>query len=80
MKIFAFHPKVTAGVFASYIVVIAMVEAARRGIDISAIEGAAIDGVLTTLFGYVMPSGDSDGLTVDQVNSILSNFKGVSHA
>lgn len=51
-----FHPKVTAGALAGYVVAIVLAEAERRGISISSVESAGITGVMMFLAGFVAPS------------------------
>ncbi len=69
-----FHPKVTAGVFASYVTVCGLYAAAAGGYHIDGVLGSAIDGILTTLFAYWMPS-DDQALTPDALEAILSRFQ-----
>ncbi len=68
-----FHPKVTAGIFASYVSVCGIYTAAYFGLHIDGILGSAIDGILTTFFAYFMPSDDTP-LTAENLQAILSRF------
>jgi hypothetical protein len=52
------HPKVSAGLFASYVTVCLLYAAGAYGWHIDGVLGGAIDGILTTLFAFWMPSGD----------------------
>ena len=76
-----FHPKVTAGIFASYISVVVLYAAAAKGWHIDGVLGSAIDGILTTLFAYYMPSDDTP-LTAENLQAILARFQpiGDTHA
>lgn len=65
-----FHPKVTAGVFASYVSVVSIYTGAYFGLHIDGILGSAIDGILTTVFAYMMPSDDTP-LTAENLRAIL---------
>ena len=69
-----FHPKVTAGVFASYVSVVCLYAAASYGWHIDGVLGSAIDGILTTLFAYFMPSDDTV-LTAENLQAILARFQ-----
>ena len=69
-----FHPKVTAGVFASYISVVCLYAAAAHGWHIDGVLGSAIDGILTTVFAYFMPSDDTV-LTAENLQAILARFQ-----
>jgi hypothetical protein len=68
-----FHPKVTAGIFASYVSVVAIYAAAAYGYHIDGILGSAVDGILTTVFAYFMPSDDTV-LTAENLQAILARF------
>ena len=77
-----FHPKVTAGIFASYVSVVAIYAAAYYGYHIDGILGSAVDGILTTVFAYFMPSDDT-ALTAENLSAILARFQpppGDTHA
>lgn len=69
-----FHPKVTAGVFASYVSVVCLYAASARGWHIDGVLGSAIDGILTTIFAYFMPSDDTV-LTAENLQAILARFQ-----
>ena len=69
-----FHPKVTAGIFASYVSVVAIYAAAYYGYHIDGILGSAVDGILTTIFAYFMPSDDT-ALTAENLTAILARFQ-----
>ena len=69
-----FHPKVTAGIFASYVSVVAIYAAAYYGYHIDGILGSAIDGILTTVCAYFMPSDDTT-LTAENLQAILARFQ-----
>ena len=69
-----FHPKVTAGVFASYVSVVCLYAASARGWHIDGVLGSAIDGILTTIFAYFMPSDDTV-LTAENLTAILARFQ-----
>ena len=68
-----FHPKVTAGVFASYVTVVCLYAASARGWHIDGVLGGAIDGILTTVFAYFMPSDDTV-LTAENLQAILARL------
>lgn len=72
------HPKVTAGVFASYVVIVLMAIARRYGIEIDSLTAAGIDGIVTTIAGFWMPSEPS--LTLEQIRAILAAPTGETHA
>ena len=69
-----FHPKVTAGIFASYVSVVCIYAAAYYGYHIDGILGSAIDGILTTVCAYFMPSDDTT-LTAENLTAILARFQ-----
>ena len=69
-----FHPKVTAGIFASYVSVVCIYAAAYLGYHIDGILGSAIDGILTTVCAYFMPSDDTT-LTAENLQAILARFQ-----
>ena len=59
MKLAAFHPKMTAGVFGGAIATIVIAELNRRGVTIDGTEGASIAVVIAGVCGYFMPNDDA---------------------
>ncbi len=68
-----FHPKVTAGVFASYVSVVCLYAAGHFGYTVDGVLGSAIDGILTTVCAYWMPSGEQ-ALTEANIQTILARL------